>query len=189
MDSSEMLAFVKALADADRLRIVGLLAQKPARPAEIAACLGLPPSETARALDQLVHGGVLRLSDGGYELDHDGLETLARRQFEGHRPDYVPDPGLEKRTRRVLSTYLNPDGTIKQVPLQAAKLRILLDYLINAFTVGASYSEKEVNLILARFHPDTSGLRRDLVDAGLLARERDGSRYWRPAEPAKGRLE
>ena len=47
-----------------------------------------------------------------------------------------------------------------------------------------SYTEKEVNLILARFHEDTSGLRRNLVDAGLLARERDGSRYWRPETEA-----
>jgi hypothetical protein len=50
-----------------------------------------------------------------------------------------------------------------------------------------SYTEKEVNMILARFHEDTPGLRRDLVDAGLLARERDGSRYWRPEiEAANG---
>jgi ArsR family transcriptional regulator len=57
---------------------------------------------------------------------------------------------------------------------------VILDYLINAFTVGANYTEKEVNLILAHFHPDTSGLRRDLIHAGMLERERDGSRYWRP---------
>jgi len=27
---------------------------------------------------------------------------------------------------------------------------------------------------------DVSGLRRDLIDSGLMARESNGSRYWRP---------
>jgi hypothetical protein len=187
MDQSEMLDFVKALADTDRLRIVGLLTQKPARLPEVAALLGLPTREAARALGHLVHAGVLRVEDGLYELDNHGLEKLARRQFGEGRPAYIPAPDLEKKARRVLAAYLNPDGTVKQLPLQAAKMRVVLDYLINAFTIGANYTEKEVNLVLARFHPDTSGLRRDLVDAGLLARERDGSRYWRPAEPDEGR--
>ncbi len=37
----------------------------------------------------------------------------------------------------------------------------------------------EVNDILKHFNEDIAGLRRDLVDARLLGRERDGSRYWR----------
>lgn len=180
MDPVPMIAFVKALAEADRLRIVGLLAQKGAARSEIAAALGLPLSDTARHLDHLVYGGVLRVIAGRYELDQEGLEKLARGQCEGTRPAYLPAPNLEKRTRRVLTTYLNPDGSLKQIPLQGAKLGLLLNYLVGAFTVGVNYSEKEVNLILARFHPDTSALRRGLVDRGMLCRERDGSRYWRP---------
>jgi hypothetical protein len=37
-----------------------------------------------------------------------------------------------------------------------------------------------VNAIIGRFNEDTSSLRRYLVEAGMLNRERDGSRYWRP---------
>jgi hypothetical protein len=180
MDPSPLLDFVKALTDADRLRIVGLLARKGAARSEIAAALGLPLSDTVSHLDLLVLGGVLRLTSGRYELDQEGLEQLARGQLEASRPVYEPDPALEKRTRRVLTTYLNPDGRIKQIPPPGEKLRVLLKYLAGAFTVGVSYSEKEVNLILARFHPDTAALRRGLVDMGMLCRQRDGTRYWRP---------
>ena len=81
----------------------------------------------------------------------------------------------------MLKTCLNPDGSIKQIPQQPARLRVILDYLMNAFTPGAAYTEKEVNLIIKRFNADVSGLRRDLVDAGMLQRERDGSKYWREA--------
>jgi hypothetical protein len=95
------------------------------------------------------------------------------------RETYTPAPDLDAEKRKVLRTCLNPDGSIKQIPQQPAKLRVILDYLIEAFTPGAVYTEKEVNLIIKRFNADVSGLRRDLVDAGMLMLERDGSKYWR----------
>jgi ArsR family transcriptional regulator len=180
MENNEMVSFVKAISDVNRLRIVGLLAQKSARLSGIADVLGLPPSDTRHHLDQLLKTGVVHLTGGLYNVDEEALEKLAREQLQGARQTYSPQADLENNRRLVLAAHLNPDGTIKTIPLQPAKLHILLDYLIDAFSVGATYTEKEVNLILAHFHPDTSGLRRDLIDAGMLERERDGSRYWRP---------
>ena len=180
MDENEMRNFVKAVADADRLQIVGLLAQKSASLSEINATLGFHPSDTRRHLDQLLQSGVIRISEGAYELDSNALEKLALQQFEGARAAFTPEAGLEKNQRQVLSAHLNTDGTIKQIPPQPAKRQVILDYLINAFSFEANYKEKEVNMILAHFHPDTATLRRALVDAEMLARERDGSRYWRP---------
>jgi hypothetical protein len=190
-DNNEMLDFVKALAHADRLKIVGMLVQKPARLAEITEGVSLPTREVFNHLAFLEYAGVVHKKDELYELDTDGLERLARRQFEGRRPAYAPEPGLEKDRQKVLGTFLNADGTIQQVPnsrTQAAKFRVVLEYLLAAFEPGAVYTEKEVNSILRRFNEDVSGLRRDLIDAGLLARERDGSKYWRcPA--TKGSVE
>jgi hypothetical protein len=105
----------------------------------------------------------------------------------GSRDTYIPAPGLDEKARKILAAHLNPDGTIRQIPSQPAKLRVILDYLVAAFTPGVDYTEKEVNTLLRRFHPDTASLRRDLVDAGMLDRERDGSRYWRPVDPAEGK--
>lgn len=78
----------------------------------------------------------------------------------------------------MLKAYLHPDGRIKQIPAPP-KLQVILNYLVQFFEFEANYTEKDVNAMLGRFNEDTSGLRRDLVDAGLLARESDGSRYWR----------
>jgi len=180
MDEKGMLDFVKAVADADRLRIVGLLVQKAASLSEISAELGFHPADTRRHLDQLLQSGVVRLNDSLYELDSDALEKLACQQFEGARPAFSPPADLEKNHRQVLAAHLNPDGTLKRFPTQPAKRQVILDYLINAFSFGANYNEKQVNLILAHFHPDTAALRRALVDAHMLRRESDGSRYWRP---------
>jgi hypothetical protein len=180
MEENEMLDFVKALSDADRLRIVGILTQRPAAAKEIASELGLSARDTMNHLAFMKFAGILREKDDLYELDPEGLEALSRRQFAGKpRASYTPAPDLDAEKRKVLKTCLNPDGSIKQIPQQPARLRVILEYLINAFTPGATYTEKEVNLIIKRFNADVSGLRRDLVDAGLLKRERDGSKYWR----------
>jgi hypothetical protein len=180
MEQNDMLDFVKALSDADRLRIVGILTQHPASTTEIAGELGLSFKDTTNHLAFMKFAGILREKDDIYELDPDGLQALARRQFVGKpREAYTPAPDLQAETRKVLKTCLNPDGSIKQIPQQPAKLRVILDYIVTAFTPGAIYTEKQVNMIILRFNADVSGLRRDLVDAGMLKRERDGSKYWR----------
>jgi hypothetical protein len=182
--SQEMVDFVKAISDSDRLRIIGVLAQTPAPAKQVAEQLNLPFRDAFNHLVFLSQVGILQEQDGVYELDTLGMEKLARSQLLDRRESYVPAPDLDQKARKVLATYLNPDGTIRQIPQQSAKLKVILDYLITAFTPGANYTEKEVNTLIRRFHLDVSGLRRDLVDAGLLARERDGSRYWRPEKPA-----
>jgi hypothetical protein len=180
MNIEDITAFVKAIADADRLRIVGLLTQKPAYLSEITRKTGFHPSETHHHLEMLKQGGVVQQAAGLYKLNDKALENLARTQLMGQRRSYTPRTDLENDRRRVLVTHLNPDGSIKTIPLQPAKRLVILGHLLEAFTIGTKYTEKEVNLILARFHPDTASLRRYLIDDGLLERERDGSNYWRP---------
>jgi hypothetical protein len=190
MNESQMLDLLKALTDADRLRIIGVLTRNRANVQEIAGRLNLPFRDVFNHLAFLEFVGVVKLSDNLYELQTDKLKELARQELGPERAQYTPAPDLDEVSRKVLAAYLNPDGSIRQIPVQKpAKLKVILDYLIQAFTPGVDYTEREVNQIIARFHEDTSGLRRDLVDAGLLARISDGSRYWRVTEHKPGRPE
>ncbi|MCL4531298.1 MAG: DUF2087 domain-containing protein [Chloroflexi bacterium] len=175
------LDFVKAMSDADRLRIIGVLAQHPAAIKQIASELEMTFRDVFNHLSYLEFAGAVRKTDDLYILDAKALESLSKNQFGDERETYVPAPDLDEKSRKVLAAHLNSDGTIKQIPLQSAKLRVILNYLVAAFTPGVDYTEKEVNTIIKRFHEDTAGLRRDLVDAGLLARKSDGSKYWRPS--------
>jgi len=181
-EPGEILSFVKAMASADRLRIVGLLSQGAKRAAEIAETLGMHPSDVNRHLEQLTGSGVVSEADGVYDLNEKAIESLARGQFEGKRPVYVPEEEQEEDVRKVLKSYLNPDGTIKQIPQMGNKLLIILNFIVDTFAFDANYTEKEVNTILRRFHGDTAALRRYLVDYGFMGRERDGTRYWRVKE-------
>jgi hypothetical protein len=175
----EVLSFVKALASADRLRIVGLLSQESKRAVEIASALGIHPSEVSRHLEQLTASGVVREADSVYHLDEKAIESLARGQFEGKRPSYEAKEEKQEDVRKVLKAYLNADGTIKQIPQEGRKLLIILNYMLDAFAFDVTYTEKEVNTIIRRFHVDTASLRRAYIDHGFLARESDGSKYWR----------
>src|SRR5262245_34618218 len=112
----EILSFVKAMASADRLRIVGLLSMGPKRAVEIAESLGVHPSDVYRHLEQLTASGVVSEAEGVFDLDEKAIETLARGQFEGKRPIYEAKEEKQEDVRRVLKAYLNADGTIKQIP-------------------------------------------------------------------------
>jgi len=172
----EVLDFVKAMASAERLRVVGALVRGRATQAEIAEQLHLPVRDVYNHLAFLVYVNVVREEDGVYELDEKAIETLARGQFEGKRPQYEEKPD---DVRKVLKAYLNADGTLKQIPMEKKKMLIILNFIVDVFEFDATYTEKEVNTILRRFNPDTAALRRYLVDHGFMAREGDGSKYWR----------
>jgi hypothetical protein len=183
-NQSDVLSFVKAMASADRLRIVGLLSQAPKRVVEVASALGVHSSEVIRHLEQLTASGVVREADGVYALDEKAVESLARGQFEGKRPIYeTKEEGDD--VRKVLKNYLNADGSLKQLPPMGNKLLIILHFIVTAFDFDANYTEKEVNTILRRFHLDTAALRRYLVDHGLMARDSYGTKYWRVKENEK----
>ena len=181
----EMLDFLKAMSDADRLRIIGLLTQRRASRADIVTKLNLPLRDVVDHLTFLEFVGVLSQKDELYELNDAKLADLGRANFANERPSYVPAPELDVQSKKVLKAYLNADGSIRQIPNQPAKLQVILNYLIQAFAPDTNYTEKEVNQILRRFHEDTAGLRRDLFEAKMLDRISDGSRYWRVDEGAK----
>ena len=177
-EQSDILSFVKAMASAERLRIIGVLVRGRAAQTQIAEQLGMPVRDVFNHLSFLAHVGVVHETDGLYDLDEKAIEAFARGQFEGKRPAYQAKEEPED-VRKVLKNFLHADGSLKQIPPQGNKLLIVLNFIVDAFEFDTNYTEKEINTILRRFHVDTASLRRYLVDNGLMARESDGTRYWR----------
>ena len=178
-DNPEILSFVKALASADRLRIVGVLVRGKASQSDIAEQLHLPTRDVFNHLAFLTEVGIVHEEDGLYYLDEKTIESFARGQFEGKRQSFETKEEKPEDVRKVMKNYLNADGTLKQIPPRGNKLLIILNFVVDSFAYDTNYTEKEVNTILRRFHLDTAALRRYLVDEGLMAREGDGTRYWR----------
>lgn len=180
----EILDYVKAMSNPVRLRIIGLLSQESATRVEIAARLNLSVKDSLTHLGFLEFVGAVTQTDGVFTLNNDKLAVLAREKLADAHPTFVPPDDLDEKSKKVLKAYLKSDGSIRQIPAPP-KLQVILHYLIQFFEFNANYTEKEVNTILRSFNEDTAGLRRDLVDAKMLNRESDGSRYWRVDEGTK----
>ncbi|MET8539177.1 DUF2087 domain-containing protein [Kitasatospora sp. NPDC004799] len=77
-----------------------------------------------------------------------------------------------------VSALFAPDGRLIAVPRKAARREQLLTHLAGTlFEPGRDYTEAEVNAALRTVHEDAPALRRYLVEAGHLARPKDGSSY------------
>jgi predicted transcriptional regulator len=180
----ELLAFFKALSDATRLRLVGLLAQKESSVEELAAMLDVSPSTVSHHLGKLSEIGLVSARAEGYyniySLNTGVLQAMSQRMLSKDTlPDVARDLDREAYDRKVLKDYLAEDGNIAQLPTNRRKLDVILRYLVEQFDYDRRYTEKEVNEIIGAFNEDISGLRRDLISVGFLDRERDGSVYWR----------
>src|SRR6186713_2071549 len=99
-EEPEILAFVKALSSADRLRIIGVLVRGKFTQGDIAEQLHLPVRDVFNHLAFLVEVGLINETDGMYELDEKAVENYARGQFEGTQPDYQDKPEDARKVLR-----------------------------------------------------------------------------------------
>lgn len=182
--SEELVAFFKVLSDANRLKIIGLLAQQPYSVEELAALLNLKASTVSHHLSKLSKVGLVSAKADGYynvyQLDQAALEERSRSLFSQEKMTAsIADVDVDAYDRKVIADFTRPDGSLKTIPAQRKKLEAVLRYVVKAFKVGRRYSEKQVNEILNGYHKDTASLRRELVGAKLMLREGGGGEYWR----------
>lgn len=80
-----------------------------------------------------------------------------------------------------ISPFLDEQGRVTALPQKQAKRLAVLKYLAQKFEPRRDYTEKEINEICLSWHTfnDYFLVRRSLVEAKLLLREDNGSRYWR----------
>ncbi len=183
-DNSQLLTFFSALSDANRLKIVGLLAQADLSVEELAGMLGLRPSTVSHHLSKLGKVGLVSArAESYYSVYHLNTETLALLSqgllADNALPKLAADVDMAAYDKKVIGDYTRPDGSLKIIPAQRKKLEAVLRYVVEAFEPGSRYSEQQVNEALARFHEDTASLRRELVGYKLMERESGGGAYWR----------
>jgi len=182
--SEELVTFFKALADSNRLKIVGLLAQKPYSVEELAALVGLKPSTVSHHLAKLADVGLVHARTESYynvyQLNKEALDEKARSLFTNADLNAsIADVNLSAYDQKVVADYTRQDGSLKIIPAQKKKLEAVLRHVVEGFEKGKRYSEKRVNEILKGYHADTATLRRELVGFKLMQREGGGGEYWR----------
>ena len=76
-----------------------------------------------------------------------------------------------------IEQFFRPDGTLIAIPVKSAKKIAVLHHIARELSPEIKYPEKELNLIIAKYHDDTAAIRRYMIEYGILARDSE-SVYW-----------
>jgi DNA-binding transcriptional ArsR family regulator len=188
-----LLSALKALSDASRLRIVGLLADgRRMAVAELAAALELTPGTVVHHLKRLGEAGLVESRPRPPFVDYSlrlgrlaeigaALDALARQQAGTEEVPHDAPPWADAEQARVLRAFFEGER-LASIPAQHAKRLVVLRHLAETvFQAERDYPEKEVNMQLALRHADVASLRRYLVDEGFMTRAQGVYRLTAPS--------
>jgi hypothetical protein len=185
---ADIHSFISATLNADRLKLISYLSQDACSIQDLAKKLDQNPVSILSHIEVLEDANLVTAEDHHgnrvYSFNSKFIELLARQQLSQNRNNVdLSSIDLTEDQKSLITNYTRADGSLIRIPSQSKKIIIILEYIVYSFEFETNYSEKEVNEILKRFHPDIPALRRYLIDYGYLGREKDGSRYWRLATP------
>jgi hypothetical protein len=127
-----------------------------------AAGAALSPSRRRHAIDGLRRAGL---------IDEDGIPV-----FDVFSRMLQTAPRVERPTG--VARFLTPDGRIDRYPSAAGEYEELLRHvLVRVLARGEVVDERTLTTRLASWSDDPVGLRRRLVDRGLVERTPTGSEY------------
>jgi hypothetical protein len=160
----------KALADPARLRILGLLAERPLAGHELADRLNLTPPTISHHMRRLVAARLVNVEPDAQSRIY-SLRSDAIREISGSvLGNDAPQPEREEDNAVIRAFFDGP--RLRQIPSSRKKRVIVLRRLLERFVPGRSYPESEVNDLLREAHDDVATLRRELVDYGFMVRDR-----------------
>ena len=173
MDASrlqELSTLFKALSDPARLRVLGLLAERPLAGHELAERLSLTPPTISHHMRRLVAAGLVDARQDAqsriYSLRVDAVRALSQAM-----DDEGAARGANQEDDAVIRAFF--DGArLRQIPASRKKRVIVLRRLLERFEPDRTYAEQEVNEMLREAHDDVATLRRELVDYGFMVRDR-----------------
>ena len=180
-DFQALLHFFKALADENRLKLMGLLANREQSVEELAALLQLRAPTVSHHLAKLKELDLVGMRPEGnthiYWLNSETLRNASKGLLSSEKmASLVDDVEGDAWERKVLRDFF--EGTrLKEIPASRKKRSVVLRWLATRFEQGVLYKESQVNEIIERHHPDTAWLRRELIAEKLMQRE--NGMYWR----------
>lgn len=181
-DGATLLAFFRAMANENRLKIVGLLSGEERSVQELAGLLGLKEPTVSHHLAMLKELGLVTARVDGnthwHALDLDVLRAMNRTLLDTKnvaalgtaKPKAEPD-------NKVLATFVDEEGKLKSIPASRKKRFVVLRWLVSQFDDDRRYKESELNKIIQRHHWDSATLRREMIGAKMMSR--NAGVYWR----------
>lgn len=181
MTESEAISLFKCLADKSRLQILKSLAVEDMYVERLAERLGLTAPTISFHLKKLSDAGAVTAYKSQYYM----MYSLNKKMFQTSILEILQQESDEAQKqaqrdadyrKRVIDAFFEY-GKLKSIPTQLKKERIVLEVIAEAFEFDRTYSEREVNILIADFYDDFCTIRRDMVSERLLGR--NGAAYWR----------
>ena len=169
---NDAVSIFKCLGDPTRFAIMSLLCRSDSYVELLAEKLSLTPGTISHHLKKLEEAGLVRCSR---------IYSVNREKLAAPIIDYlVVDDQLDDDSayrQKVYAAFLD-GGRLMSIPTQRKKREIICQRIVEeCFLPDRTYSEPEVNEILAGWHEDYCFLRRELIAFGLMARDHEV--YWR----------
>lgn len=171
----ERVRMFKMLGDKSRLKIVSSLIKEPMYVELISERLGLNPSTVSFHLKKLEHVGLVRSEKDQYYvmyyLDKSKLDFNLLQEIESTVSISDTEEQRELSYKKKILDNFIVDGIIKTMPVQRKKRNVILEYLAQEFIINKEYPEKEVNLIIAKYHEDFCLVRREFIMEKMFTRD------------------
>ena len=166
----ELSTLFKALSDPARLRILGLLAERPHAGHELADRLALTPPTISHHMRRLVAARLVDVTPDAQSRIY-SLRANAIREHSQAMENNDSSRNDTQEENAVIRAFFH-GSRLRQIPASRKKRVVILRRLLEQFELGKAYAEREVNEILREAHADVATLRRELVDYGFMMRDR-----------------
>lgn len=168
------LAALKLIGDDSRLKILGILENRPCSVEELSVLIGVSAPTISHHLEKCRSAGLVHMIKEGnthiYALEEDEVRALTkfidpRRLFKQARSAVKLDSWDEK----VLNDFLEK-GRLKDLPASRKKRFIILAWLARKFPEGEEIPEAHINKRISKYYEDFALLRREMIGYGLMTR-------------------
>ncbi len=176
MTEQQAIKLFKCLADKSRIQILKSLMEEEMYAERLAERLDLTPATISFHIKKLVDAGAVKSRKEQYytiysindEVFNVAILDILREESEEKDLQKERDEAYRKKVIDSFFEY----GKLKSIPTQQKKQRIVLEEIAKAFDKDRSYTEREVNIIIADFNDDFCTIRKNMVSEGLFTRDK-----------------
>jgi len=184
MQLDKVVSYHKALADATRLRMLVLLADGERNGLELAEKLGVTPATITHHAAKLREASLINerreKNTIYFSLNHYFLKNSAAaavdfiyRGANARGGLNVMDGEQTKLRDSVVRNFITKEGKLKHIPSQLKKKLIVLEHLVSELEKGRTYTEKEINEFIKRYHDDFATIRREFIMHQFMFRDNE----------------
>ncbi|MBU5591524.1 metalloregulator ArsR/SmtB family transcription factor [Clostridium sp. MSJ-4] len=175
MEKLDPISLFKCLSDKSRLLIINNLLKEPMYVELLSERLALAPSTVSFHLKKLEEAGIVYSKKEQYYVVYSVNKKIFKISLEELIKSDISNKNIEKEReeqyrKKVIEAFFEY-GSLKSIPVQQKKKRIVLEEIAKKFEENMQYTEREVNIIIADYHEDFCTIRRDMVAEKLLERE------------------